>query len=259
MAAPRALPGTPPPRFVDAAAPLLSDPVRAVRIEAARALAGTDLLALTPEQQTALVKATAELVAAEMVDADRPEAHLNLGLLDLRRRELSGAEAEYRSALRLDPNFVPALVNLADLDRARGMDDEGAEFLKKAMAIEPDNADVRYALGLYLVRKHDYPGALDLLRRAHELMPDNPLYAYVYAVALNSSGAAKEALALLEEAHQQHPADRNILTALVSIARDNGDFAAALRHARELAVIEPEKRGAACAGRGPRTESASVG
>jgi hypothetical protein len=82
--APRALPGAPPSRIVRAAAPLLGNPVRAVRIEAARALAGTDLLALTPEQQTAFVKATAELVAGEMVDADRPEAHLNLGLLDLR-------------------------------------------------------------------------------------------------------------------------------------------------------------------------------
>jgi tetratricopeptide (TPR) repeat protein len=152
-AAPRALPSTPPPRFVDAAAPLLGDPVRAVRIEAARALAGTDLLALTPEQQTALIKATAELVGAETVDADRPEAHLNLGLLELRRRQPAEAEGEYRTALRLDPNFVPALVNLADLDRARGMDEEGMELLKKAMAIEPDNADVRYALGLYLVRK----------------------------------------------------------------------------------------------------------
>jgi tetratricopeptide (TPR) repeat protein len=165
-AAPRALPGTPPPRLVDAAAPLLSDPVRAVRIEATRALSGTDLLALTPEQQTAFVKATAELIAAEMVDADRPEAHLNLGLLDLRRRQLTEAEAEYRTASRLDPNFVPALVNLADLYRARGRDDEGSELLRRAMAIEPDNADVRYALGLYLVRKHDYPEALDLLRRA---------------------------------------------------------------------------------------------
>ena len=238
-AALRALPGTPPPRFVDAAAPLLSDPVRAVRIEAARALAGTDLLALTPEQQTAFVKATAELVAAEIVDADRPEAHLNLGLLDLRRRQLTEAEAEYRTALRLDPNFVPALVNLADLYRARGMDDEGSELLRRAMAIEPDNADVRYALGLYLVRKHDYPEALDLLRRTHELMPDNARYAYVYAVALNSSGAAGEALALLEDAHQQHPADRSVLVALVSIARDNGNFAAALRHARELLTLDP--------------------
>ncbi|MBV8119270.1 MAG: tetratricopeptide repeat protein [Alphaproteobacteria bacterium] len=239
MGSPRALPGTPPPRFVDAAAPLLSDPVRAVRIEAARALATTDPAALPPEQQAALVKATAELVAAEMVDADRPEAHLNLGLLHLRRRQLTEAEEEYRAALRLDPNFVPALVNLADLDRAFGRDEEGADLLRKAMAIEPDNADVRYALGLYLVRKHDYPEALDLLRRAHELMPDNARYSYVYAVALNSSGASGEALALLEQTHQRHPADRNVLMALVSIGRDNGDFAEALRHARELLNLDP--------------------
>ena len=238
-AAPRALPGLLPPRVAHAVAPLLSDPVRAVRIAAARALAGTDLLALTPEHQTAFVKATAELVASEMVDAERPEAHLNLGLLGLRRRQLPEAEKEYRTALRLDPGFVPALVNLADLDRARGMDEEGAILLKKAMAIEPDNADVRYALGLYLVRKRDYPEALDLLRRAHELVPDNARYAYVYAVALNSSGAARQASTLLEEAHQQHPADRDVLMALVSIARDQGDVAAALGHARELLALDP--------------------
>jgi Flp pilus assembly protein TadD len=58
-------------------------------------------------------------------------------------------------------------------------------------------------------------------------------------VALNSSGAAGDAMALLEETHQQHPADRNVLTALVSIARDNGDFAAALRHSRELLTLDP--------------------
>jgi Flp pilus assembly protein TadD len=194
---------------------------------------------LTPELQTAMVSATKELVAAEMVDADRPEAHLNLGLLDLRRGQMPEAEAEYRTALHLEPGFVPAMVNLADLERLRGVDQEGAELLKKAMTIEPDNADVRYALGLSLVRRHDYAGALDLLRRAHELVPDNARYAYVYAVALNSTGAPGEAMTLLEEAHQRHPADRDTLMALVSIARDKGDFALALRYARELVTLDP--------------------
>jgi tetratricopeptide (TPR) repeat protein len=107
---------------------------------------------------------------------------------------LAEAEAEYRTALRLDPNFVPAaLVNLADLERACGRDEDEAELLRRAMAIEPDNADVRYGLG-------------------------NARYAYVYAVALNSSGKAGETLALLDEARQQHPADRSVLMALVSIA-----------------------------------------
>jgi Flp pilus assembly protein TadD len=130
----------------------------------------------------------------------------------------------------------------------RGKEEEGAELLKKAMTIEPDNADVRYALGLYdvryalglyMVRKRDYPEALDLLRLAHELMPVNARYAYVYAVALNSTGAHADAMALLEQAHQLHPSDRDVLMALVSIARDTGNLAAALAHAQELITLYP--------------------
>ena len=46
----RGLPAAAPPAIAKALAPL-SDPVRAVRVETARALAGTDLLALTSPQQ----------------------------------------------------------------------------------------------------------------------------------------------------------------------------------------------------------------
>jgi predicted Zn-dependent protease len=74
-----------------------------------------------------------------------------------------------------------------------------------------------------LVRQHDYPGALDLLRQANELAPDNARYAYVYAVALNSTGAQSEAMALLERTHQRHPADREVLMALIAIAQSAGD------------------------------------
>jgi hypothetical protein len=59
------------------------------------------------------------------------------------------------------------------------------------------------------------------------------------AVAQNSIGAPAEALALLERAHEQHPTDRDTLMALVSIARHTGDFALALRHARELVTLNP--------------------
>jgi cytochrome c-type biogenesis protein CcmH/NrfG len=77
------------------------------------------------------------------------------------------------------------------------------------------------------------------LRRATELAPDNARYAYVYAVALTSSGSPAEASAMLEVAHQQHPTDRDILMALVSIARDTGNFAAALQYAREMVTLDP--------------------
>jgi Tfp pilus assembly protein PilF len=238
-AVPRALPSSPSRTVVQAVAPLLSDPVRAVRVETARALSGVAPDIMTPDQRTAFDSAYRELVAVEMVDADRPEVHLNLGLLDLRRQSPTEAEAEYRTALRLDPAFVPALANLADLERLRGQDQQGAELLRKALLIEPNNADVRHSLGLLLVRQHNYTEALDQLRLATELAPDNARYAYVYAIALNSTGAPDKATALLERTHRRHPADADVLLALVSIARDNGDVATALRYAREVAVLHP--------------------
>jgi hypothetical protein len=44
---------------------------------------------------------------------------------------------------------------------------------------------------------------------------------------------------LLETSHKRHPADRDTLLALVSIARESGDFATALLHARELVAFYP--------------------
>jgi Tfp pilus assembly protein PilF len=181
-----------------------------------------------------------ELLAAEMVDADRPESHLNIGLLHLRSGQPAAAEDAYRTALRLDPRFVPALVNLADLDRMRGQNQEGADLLHQAVGLEPGNADAWHALGLALVRRHNAAEALPALRRASDLAPANARYAYVYAVALNSAGAARQAIGVLEEAHRRHPTDRDVLLGLVAIARDSGDLAAAVRYARELAAQSPD-------------------
>jgi tetratricopeptide (TPR) repeat protein len=237
-AVPRALPEVPGRGLVQAVAPLLDDPARAVRVEAARALAGASAQ-LTPPRRDALARATRELLAAEMVDADRPESHLNIGLLHLRGGRPDAAEEAWRTALRLDPRFVPALVDLADLDRMRGRDQEGAEMLRRAVVLEPDNADAWHALGLLLVRQHDAAEALPALRRASELAPDNARYAYVYAVGLNAAGAAAPSIAVLEAAHQRHPADRDVLLGLIAIARDAGDMDTARRHARDLLALDP--------------------
>jgi tetratricopeptide repeat protein len=77
------------------------------------------------------------------------------GPLKTRRQQLNEAEAEYRTALRVDPKFVPAMVNLADLDRQRGQDKEGAELLRAAIAIQPNNAAIKHSLGLLLVRQRN--------------------------------------------------------------------------------------------------------
>ena len=186
-------------------------------------MAGTDLLALTPQQQTALVKATAELVAAEMVDADRPEAHLNLGLLDLRRRELPEAEKEYRTALRLDPNFVPALVNLADLDRARGMDDEGAELLEEGDGASSPTMPMSATPSVSTWCASTITPAHSISApRARADARQCPLRLCLCRGAEFERCGATRRWRSWNKAHRQHPADRDVLMALVSIARDQG-------------------------------------
>ncbi len=239
-AVPRALPAAPSAAMVEVVASLLADPVRGVRIEAARGLVGVDPQSLPAQRQTEFAAAYLELFAAEMVNAERPETHLNLGLFETQQRRPEAAEAQYRTALRLDPRFTPALVNLADLDRMRGMDSEGGDLLREAIAIDPANADARHALGLLLVRQKQYVEALAELRRAAELAPDNARYAYVLAIALQSTGARDEAMKLLEETHRRRPADRDVLVALLSNAQQSRDLAATLRYAEALSALEPE-------------------
>jgi Flp pilus assembly protein TadD len=219
--------------------PALTDPVRAVRIAAARSLAIVPPDQLSAQQRAALDRAAAELVAADMASAERPEAHLDLGAFHQQRGDAAAAESAYRQALRLDPRFVPAMVNLADLYRATGRDAEGEDLLRQAVAIDPSDAAAEHAFGLLKARQNKLEDAVSLLRNAASLAPDNARYAYVYAVALNSAGRSAEALSVLRSASERHPSDVDILTALATMSRDAGDQPGALRYARQLVRVAP--------------------
>lgn len=231
-----------PAERVRLAAPGLHDPVRAVRLAAARALAGVPRQTLSAEQQADFESALTELIASETVNADRPEAHLNLANLYARLGRPADAEAELRTALALDPRFVPALVNLADLLRAQRRDVDGERALEQALRVAPDSAEALHALGLLRVRQGRRAQAVALLRRAAQRRPDSTRFAYVYAVALHGTGDPAGAIAVLEGTHKRRPADRDVLAALVSYLRERGDSRGALRYAERLATLTPGDR-----------------
>lgn len=190
-------------------APLLRDPVRAVRIEAAHTLTESPTETWTPADRSAHADALAEWRAAQAANADRPDAHVNLGALYARFGDRAAARAEYETALRIGPWFVPAYLNLADLFREEDRDADAEPLLRRALEIAPDSADAHHVLGLFLVRRQDLPAAIVELRRATDLAPDDTRYAYVYAVALHSAGETRQAIAFLEEFHARRPGDRS--------------------------------------------------
>jgi len=235
----RALEPLPPQDRVRLAAPLLTDPIRSVRIEAARLLAGTQPDLLQASQKTALEHAIADLIASEMAAAERPESHVNLALLYAQTGRPADAESELQTALRLDPKYVPALVNLADLYRTQNRDREGEQRLQAAIAIAPNAAEPIYALGLLKVRQKQYQEALTLLGRAAMLQPATVRYSYVYAVALNSTGQTDQAIAILQQVHRQRPADREVLEGLIAFERDKGSLPSAIDYAQQLVQLAP--------------------
>lgn len=200
---------------IELAWPLLSDPALPVRLEAARVLAPVMRQGIGGKLAAQLNTALEEYATAEMVNADRPEAHLNLGLLALEAGEARMAEEAYRNALRLDGGFTPARVNLADLYRALGREADAEAELRAGLVSDPDSADLHFALGLAEVRAKRLDAAIGNLARANELSPESTRYAYVYGIALDGAGRTADALPVLEAAHGRDPANRDVLIALI--------------------------------------------
>ena len=237
-AAAHALSNSDPASSATTLAPLLSDPVRSVRIEAAEVLAGLPADTFPQNVAASFARATDEYISAQQLNADRPEAHLNLGLLYARENHFDKAEEELKIALSLDPGFAPAAVNLADLYRAQNRDGEGEHVLKDAINRAPNDASLEHALGLLMVRQKRNAMALDLLAAAAHKDPSNARYVYVYAVALNDAGRTGVAIETLEASLKAHPYDRDSLAALVNFLEQSGDPAKALPYARRLEALD---------------------
>jgi predicted CXXCH cytochrome family protein len=224
-------------------APLLSDPIRGVRIRAVNLLAAVPADRQPQADRKQFEDAAAELVAALRLNADRPEERSSLANFYARRGRAAEAEAEYKAALRLSQQFTPAAVNLADLYRRLGRDGDGESTLRKAIALSPADASLRYSLGLTLTRMKKPDEAIRELRRAYDLEPNGARYSYVYAVALQSAGRRDEAMTVLKKSLAAHPNDRDTLSALVAYSRDNGDIRGALTYANQLAQLSRDNPG----------------
>jgi len=202
------------PRQRFALQPLLSDPVRAVRLAA--------IAAAPPENLGA--SAVSEYELAQLENADQPGAHINIGNIYASLGRVDAAAAAYQTAIRLDPTAAPAYANLADL-RARSGDNVVAiEVLRAGLhaqvgAENVQTAALHHALGLALARERRYEEAIKELELASKQAPDDARYAYVLGVALYDSGQRQQGLRALRQALAQHPSDTDLINALAAYTR----------------------------------------
>ena len=117
-----------------------------------------------------------EYRSALRIDPNHVGSHFNLGLL-LRhaRNDVDGAEREYQSALRIDPNHVDSRLNLGSLLVDARNDVDGAEReYRSALRIDPNHVDSRVNLGILLINaRNDVDGAEREWRAALRFDPNH--------------------------------------------------------------------------------------
>jgi Tfp pilus assembly protein PilF len=224
--------------------PLLGDPIRGVRVEAARSLAELPAAAIGEDHRVAFEKALSEYEQAQSVVSDLPMGRLNLAVLYTARGHHDEAIATYRRVIEMDPLFLPAWANLAHLYDALGKPVEAEQTLHDAIAVLPGEGELHYSLGLLLAQQERMVEATASLRRASERMPNRARVYYNLGLAEQRIGHADKAEQALRRASQLEPRDPAIVHALIVLYSQQGEWHQALPLARRLVELTEGAPGA---------------
>jgi tetratricopeptide (TPR) repeat protein len=247
-------------------------------VQAAGALARYPVEQLDPEVRRRVERAFEEHVAFLMSRADDPTRHYNLGNFYQDQGRMDLAVKSYECALKLQPDMVPALVNLSMVHARRGDPRRAEDALRQALRADPTSSEANFNMGLLLAEqgrtveaesclraalKKDPKFAeaafnlavllagekplesIELCRKAMELRPDDPRYGYTLAFYLYAEGETPEALQVLQQVLEDHPNHGDSLAFLGRIYEESGRAADALqvyRSALSVTDLPPELR-----------------
>ena len=132
------------------------------------------------------------------------------------------AIAAFTEILRYNQHDLGALIQLALSEKEIGDIDVAAQWLERALDVEPTSSLVFFYLGEIAYQRAAHEKALELLRRAIQLNPDNHEAWYLLGFVLGDQGLHDEAREAMERAVKLNPtlsrAQANL--ALTPVARE---------------------------------------
>jgi tetratricopeptide (TPR) repeat protein len=228
--------------YVELVSPLLFDPVKAVRAEAATRLAGTPPEMLEPYQQEALAEALAEYREAMEYSLDFAHAGYNLGNVAVRLGDAAEAERNYRTALEIDDLFLPAKINLGILYNSTGRNQDAERLFREVLEADPEQFDTAYMLGLLLAEMNRVEDAVEYLGIASNGLPTRSRAHYNYGLALQSVRRLPEAETALLRALNLEPTNYDYLFALADHYVNRQQWRRAITMADRMLAEQPGNR-----------------
>jgi Tfp pilus assembly protein PilF len=239
----RYFPEEDPRKRLEAAAPLLYDPVKAVRIEAARLLTTVPSSEMSAAVRKQFLTQIDEYQKAMAYTGDFPASRHNLGNLYSDTGQYEKAIENYRKAIEIDREFYPAKVNLAMLYNRLGEKAKAERLLHEVAAANPDLYDIKYSLGLLLVEEKKYAEAADVLFQAAQGLPQRSRIHYNLGLLLQQLQRDTEAEKALKHALAIEPNQPEYIYALAVFYLQRRQFEKAQQLADKM-IANPASRSA---------------
>lgn len=97
----------------------------------------------------------------------------NLGNVSMQRGDRQKAVSFYTASLEREPNYVPAIVNMAICLQSSGRAQEALALYDRALAVTPNDCQILYNKAVLMVDTRDPVGAADVFHKVLQLNPNH--------------------------------------------------------------------------------------
>ena len=208
------LSGADPAQWIKPVAPLLQDPVRAVRTAAAELFIALPQDQIPQEWLSAFYNAKAELERYISNQTDFAQGNVRAGDYYKKMNDLAAAEKYYKRALAKDSRLTIAKVNLASTLNEEGKNEEALQQLLGAQKLEPKSDHIYYSLGLLYAEMKQPDLAEKSFQNAVTLKTNNIRVYYNYALLLQQSHKPAQAESIYQKGLSLDPTNGDLLYAL---------------------------------------------
>lgn len=178
---------------------------------------------------------------AKAVAAGQPGAEVcnSLGLAHEDAGQAEEALCAFEQALAREPDYVPALTNLARILAQTGDHERAEKMLRASLARRPSATALLNALGATLLDAGQADRAEPVYRQALALEPTNRVATIRLAQVLRELGRAAEAVQLLRGSRDKVGASPELVEALAGALTGNGEWQAAEEQLEQLCSQVP--------------------
>jgi putative PEP-CTERM system TPR-repeat lipoprotein len=215
-------------------------------LEAASALdsnaASADLaLVVTLLRQKEFDKALDAVARLEKKQPNSPLPYNLRGLVYLGKRDVADARANFERALKVQADYLPAIINLATLDRLEKKPELARKRFETILEKEPKNDQAILALANLEQSLGDDPGKIEaLIKRAIAANPQSMSARVALVTFYIRQGDGKQALLAAQDANSTLPDDPRTLDLLGRAQLATGDATLAVGTFSKLVAARPD-------------------